>query len=218
MVTRRQLLKYCAACAGLIALPSSSTLAQSATSTLDPAKMVCQTKSRVVSFEVISIDPTSSRLNGKSSEGQPVGVQLNSDTTIHGKYVRTFSTRIKPGDLVIARTRVQPSGDLVATDLAINTWEGIVRITGLTSNGITFVPVDYHTLKPRGHLTWSEGSLPPHFGTLLRPAEIYVVSGRSAALDRSLIGRAAKVFGFKPPISATVKVTRVELIPEPTYK
>ena len=211
MATRRQLLKYCAACAGVIALPSRSTLAQSAASALDPAKI------RVVSFEVISIDPTSSRLTGKSSEAQRVRVQLNSDTTIEGRYVRTFSTRMKPGDLVIARTRVQPSGDLVATDLAINTWEGIVRITGFTSDGITFVPVDDHTLKPRGHLTWSEGSMPPHFGTLVRPAAIYDVSGRSAALDRSLIGRAAKVFGFKPPTSATVKVTHVELIPEPTY-
>ena len=216
MVTRRQVLKYCAACAGGLALLSRSTLAQSATSTLDPAKMLHRTKIRVVSFEVVSIDPTSSRLNGKSNEAQPVGVLLNSDTTIDGTHVRTFSTRIKPGDLVIARTRVQPSGDLVATDLAINTWEGIVRITGRTSKGITFVPVDDHTLKPRRHLTWSEGSLAPHFGTLLSPTEIYDVSGRSAALDRSLIGRAAKIFGFKPPISATVKVTRVELIPEPT--
>jgi hypothetical protein len=180
--------------------------------------VVDETKNRVVSFQVVTIDSASSRLNGKSSEAQPVGLQLNSDTTIHGKYVRSFSTRIKPGDFVIARTRVLPSGDLVATDLAINTWEGMVRITGLTSNGITFVPVDYHTLKARNHVKWGEGSLPPHFGTLLGRAAIYDVDGRSVALNQSLMGRAAKVFGFKPPTSATVNVTHVELIPEPTYK
>lgn len=218
MVTRLQLLKYCAACAGVMAIPSRSTLAQSGTLTLDPAKMLDHTKIRIISFEVISIDRTSSRLNGKSSEGQAVGLQLNSDTTINGKHVRTFSTRIKPGDFIIARTSIQPSGDLIATVLAINVWQGNVRITGVTSNRITFVPVDYHTLKPRGHLTWAEGSVPPHFGTVLRPAAIYDVSGRSVALNQSLIGRAAKVFGFKPPTSATVNVTRAELIPEPTYK
>jgi hypothetical protein len=202
MITRRRALRYCAIWAGAIAVRPSAVIAQH-------QRTSATNGNRAIQFAVVALDPKNRRILGTIPEGGAVTLMVAPDTTINGRHARSFSG-IHRGDFLTASAHVDASGNLVAMNIDVNTWQNYVRITGLTSNGIAFTPLDYHTRNPRRDLRWGEGTL-PGFGVLSHRAPI-LDRGKRVGLDSSLVGRDANVFGYKAPDSRTVRIFSMDLL------
>jgi hypothetical protein len=202
MITRRRALGYCAIWAGAIAVRPSAVIAQN-------QRTFTTNGNRAIQFTVVALDLKNRRILGTIPESGAVTLMVAPDTTIDGHRARSFSG-IHPGDFLTASVRADASGNLVAMNIDVNIWQSYVRITGLTSNGIAFTPLDYHTRNPRRNLYWGERTL-PGFGVLFHGAPV-CDRGERVGFDSSLVGRDANVFGYKAPDSRTVRIFRMELL------
>jgi hypothetical protein len=118
---------------------------------------------------------------------------------------------LRPGDHVFSYEVADKTGRYVATQLWVNVIAIPVHIRHMSSASMDFIELDYHYSKPiRKKL--SRDALPAH-GTF--DAKTRINDGiRSVAPARTYEGRNAKIFGYKRPDSAAVKVYLVELRPK----
>lgn len=121
------------------------------------------------------------------------------------------ATSIHYGDVAYTKEIASGKGAFVAVEVALNVWTSIVRIERVNGERLYFMELNYHTLRPLTKIYPPYLGAVPDAGLLESNAQVFD-STRPVRISSALIGRLAKIYGYKAPNLRLIDIFRIELL------